>query len=397
MRISTYGAYQKGFGLMQKLQAALSETHSQIATGRRIQRPSDDPISAARSVSFRESIARLEQYQRNGSTARSRLEHEESALNTVTNVLQRVRELALKANNATETDNSRQQIAIELRQQLADLVQIANQKDGNGRYLFAGLQDGSAPVSNSAAGFVYNGDQGQRLIQIGPTRQIHDGDSGDEIFFAIRNGNGAFRTSAAASNTGNGVLGIGSVTDPTLYDKGQYTVRFIDAANYEVIDASATVIATGGYQNGQSIAFQGIAFTIDGQPAAGDEFQVEPSRYQSMFQTVQNMINTLDTTVTGDAERAVLNNGLNTSMQEIDLALGNVSDLRTQIGIRLHAIENQADSNSASSLLAQQAVSELEDLDYAEALSRLSMQATTLEATQKSFVITQQLSLFNFL
>ena len=397
MRISTYGAYQKGFGLMQKLQAALSETHSQIATGRRIQRPSDDPISAARSVSFRESIARLEQYQRNGSTAQSRLEHEESALNSVTNVLQRVRELALRANNATEPDNSRKQIAIEMRQHLANLVQIANQKDGNGRFLFAGLQDGTAPVSNSATGFVYNGDQGQRLIQIGPTRQIYDGDSGDDVFFAIRNGNGAFRTSAAASNTGNGVLGIGSVTDPVLYDKGQYTVRFVDATNYEVLDASATVIATGGYQSGQSIAFQGIAFTIDGQPAAGDEFQVEPSRYQSMFQTVQNMIDTLDTKVASGVSQAVLNNGLNTSIQEIDLALGNVSNVRTQVGIRLNAIENQADSNSASSLLAQQAVSELEDLDYAEALSRLSMQATTLEATQKSFVITQQLSLFNFL
>ena len=97
------------------------------------------------------------------------------------------------------------------------------------------------------------------------------------------------------------------------------------------------------------------------------------------------------------ASRAALNSALNTGIQEIDLAIGNVSDVRTRIGGRLNAIEGQADSNSASSLLAQQAASELEDLDYAEALSRLSLQAIILEAAQQSFVVTQRLSLFQFL
>ncbi len=397
MRISTYGSFVQGVRLMQQAQAALGESQAQIASGRRLLRPSDDPIAAAQSVSFRESIGRLDQFQRNSDAARSRLQLEESALNTVTNVMQRVRELALRANNATETRESRKQISIELQEQLADLVQIANQKDGNGRFLFSGNQDGSAPVSNSGSGFIYNGDQGQRLIQIGPQRQVFNGDSGAAVFFNIRNGNGAFLTSPAAANTGSGVLSLGSVTDPSLYDKGQYTVRFIDPGNYEVLDASAAVIATGTYQSGQSIGFQGIAFTIDGQPETGDEFLAEPSRYQSMFQTVQNMVSALDTTVTNQVSQAVLNNALNTSIQEIDVAIGNVSDVRTQIGIRLNAIDGQSDSNNASSVLAKQALSELEDLDYAEALSMLSLQATTLEAAQRSFVVTQRLSLFQFL
>ncbi len=382
---------------MQQLQAALNRTQTQVASGRRILRPSDDPIAAARSVGLREAISRLDQFQRNGNAARSRLEHEESALNAVINVLQRVRELALRANNATEANESRKQIAVELRQQVADLVQLANQRDGNGRFLFAGNQDGSLPVSQGAGGFMYNGDQGQRLIQIGATRQVFDGDSGAAVFFNIRAGNGAFRTSSAAANTGSGVLGPGSVVDPSLYDKGQYTVRFVDPDNYEVLDAGATVIAVGAYQSGQSIGFQGIAFTIDGQPAAGDEFLVEPSRYQSMFQTVQTIVDTLDTGVSDVASRAALNSTLNTGIQEIDLAIGNVSDVRTRIGGRLHAIEGQADSNAASSLLAQQSISELGDLDYAEALSRLSLQAIILEAAQQSFVVTQRLSLFQFL
>ncbi|MEE8078596.1 MAG: flagellar hook-associated protein FlgL, partial [Pseudomonadales bacterium] len=183
MRVSTNGSFFQGVKLMQQMQSAVNETQQQVASGRRLLRPSDDPIAASRAVSFRDSISQLDQFQRNGSAARSRLEYEELSLNNVTNVLQRVRELTLRANNATETQESRKHVAIEMRQLLADLVQLANQQDGNGRYLFAGNQDGSQPVTNTAAGFIYNGDQGQRLIQIGATRQVYDGDSGASVFF----------------------------------------------------------------------------------------------------------------------------------------------------------------------------------------------------------------------
>ena len=397
MRVSTLSSFLQGVRSMQSLQSQLSRTQEQVSTGRRILRPSDDPIAAGRSVGFRDTLSQLEQFQRNGDAAESRLVFEEAALNTVNNVLQRVRELALRANNATETKDSRAQIAVELREQIADLVQIANQKDGNGRFLFGGTLDGTAPVSQSAGGVVYNGDQGQRLVQIGAARFVADGDSGADVFFNIRNGNGVFRTTAAPTNVGTGVLELGSVIDPTLYDKGQYTVRFIDPGNYEVLDAGSSVIATGTFQSDQSISFQGIAFTINGQPEAGDEFLVEPSRYQSMFRTIENIVSVLDTAVSDAITQAVLSNEINTSIQEIDSAIGNVSDVRTQIGTRLTAIEGQADSSSAAALLAQETISEIEDLDYAEALSRLTLQTSVLEAAQQSFVVTQRLSLFEFL
>lgn len=397
MRISTRAVFLQGVRQMQNIQSQVSRTQEQISTGRRMLRPSDDPIAAARAVGFRESLARLEQFQRNGDAARSRLEYEESALDAVTNVLQRVRELALHANNATETGETRQIMAVELRGRVADLVQLANQKDGNGRYLFSGSLDDIPPVSQTTGGFVYNGDQSQRLIQVGETRQVFDGDPGADLFFHIRNGNGAFRVSPDAGNTGSGVVELGSVVDPTVYDKAPYTVRFIDPTNYEVLDGASTVIATGTYVAGESISFQGIAFTLDGAPAAGDQFQVNASSYQSVFDTVQNITLALDTAVTDSQSQAVLNNALNLGIQEIDQALGNVSNVRTQIGIRLNTIEAQNDSNGAASLLASEAIAGLEDLDYAEALSLLSQQASTLEAAQQSFVITQRLSLFQFL
>lgn len=397
MRVSTNGAFLQGLRLMQAMSARVGKTQQQVASGRRILRPSDDPLASAQAVAFREAISRLGQFQRNGDAARLRLEHEESALNSVTNVLQRVRELVLKANNAAESNDSRRQIAIELRRQIDALVNISNQQDGNGRFLFAGNRDSAQPVALTASGFTYNGDEGQRLIQIGETRQVLDGDSGAAVFFNIRNGNGVFRTDADSANTGTGVLGRGNVVDPTQYDKGQYTVRFTDPGNYQVLDASSTVIASGTFQSGESIGFRGIAFTIEGQPEAGDDFLVAPSQDQSMYQTVQNIVDAIALGSNDPVSSAVLNNVMNTSLQEIDVAMANIANVRTQVGVRLMAIDNQADSNSAASILAQAAVGNLEDLDFAEALSRLSQESAILEAAQQSFVFTQQLSLFNFL
>jgi len=396
MRISTRGAYEQGLGMMLQLQAALDHTQRQISSGRRILTPSDDPIGASRALELRESLSRTEQFDRNSNIARSRLGHEETALVSVNNLLQRVRELALQANNATQNDESRSLIATEMRQHLDNLVQVANQQDGNGRYLFAGNIDQVEPVTRSGPVFSYNGDQGQRLIQIGEGRQIADGESGASVFFQVRNGNGEFATSTAAGNSGTGLLGIGSVVDPTLYDRDDYTIRFVDPANYEVLDSSGGLVSSNAYQSGDAIAFRGIQFTISGAPATGDEFYASASRHQDIFTTVARLASAIDQPANDDVSRIELNNGVNAGLQDIDQAIGNVLDIRTQIGSRLAAVESQSDKNSAFTLTVQSTLAEIEDLDYADAISRLSLQVSTLEAAQQAFVRTQNLSLFNY-
>lgn len=396
MRVSTSGAFASGLAAMQRLQAALDQTQRQISSGRRILTPSDDPIAASRAVEIRESVGRLEQFDRNANIASNRLSQEEAALGSVNNVLQRVRELALQANNATQSNESRRLIAIELRQHLDQLVQIANQKDGNGSHLFSGNLESTTPVTRMGAAFTYNGDQGQRYIQVGEGRQVADSDSGAAVFFNIRNGNGTFWSLPAGNNTGNGVLGASSLVDPTAWDQGSYTVRFIDQTNFEVLDGAAAVVSSGTFQPGDTLAFRGIELSIDGQPEAGDEFGVGPSRFQNVFSVVDQIATTLEQGATGPAEQAALNNSINAGLLNIDQAIGNVLDVRIQVGSRLAAIDNQVDSNGALNLTLRETLANIEDLDYAEALSRLSLEVTTLEAAQQSFIRTQSLSLFNY-
>lgn len=396
MRVSTRGAFLHGLEAMQRLQQALDHTQRQVSSGRRILTPSDDPIAASRALELREAISRLDQFSRNGNIATNRLAQEEQALSSVNNVLQRVRELAIQANNATQSNESRALIAVEMRQRLDQLVQLANQQDGDGHYLFSGNLSDTQPVARTGATFAYNGDDGQRFIQIGEGRVVGDGDPGSAVFFAVRDGNGVFSSEAAATNAGSGVVDAGSLTDPTAWVADQYTVRFIDAANYEVLDSAANVVVAGGYQSGDSISFNGIAFSISGQPAAGDEFLISPSRNQDMFTTVERMINALEAGASDDASRAALNNRVNTELQNIDQAIGNIIGVRTEVGARLASIESQLDSNGGFVLTHRETLAAIEDLDYAEALSRLSLEVTTLEAAQQSFVRTQGLSLFNY-
>ena len=397
MRISTIGAFQQGLSLMQKLQAALDHTQRQVTSGRRHLSPAEDPFAAARALNLRESMSRLQQFERNATMATNRLGYEESALQSAGDVLQRVRELALAANNASQSDESRALIAVEMRQHVDALFQLANEKDGNGRYLFAGNRDAAAPVARNGSSFSYHGDQGQRLIRIGENRQIADGDPGSAVFFHIRNGNGVFSIEAAANNSGTGVAGPGGVIDPSQYDQDDYTLRFIDPENYEVLDSGGAVVSTGAFVPGDTIAFNGIEVSIRGEPAANDEFAVRPSRNEDIFSTVQSLADSIDVALTDDVSRAAMNNRINAGILGIDQALGRVLDIRTQVGARLSAIESQADSNSAFALGLQETLAGIEDLDYAEALSRLSIQATMLEAAQQAFVKTRNLSLFNFL
>jgi len=382
---------------MQRLQAALDRTQQQISTGRRVLNPSDDPIAASRSVELRESIGRLSQFDRNAGIATNRLAQEESALTSVNDVLQRVRELALQANNASQSNESRGQIEVELRELLDNLVQLANQKDGGGRFMFSGNLEQTVPVTRSAGGYEYNGDQGQRLIQIGENRQVADGDPGSDVFFRIRSGNGVFSLAAADTNLGSGTLTTGSVVNPTAWVADQYTVTFTAPDTYEVRDSGAALVATGAWQPGDNIVFNGIEFGIQGAPATGDEFVVAPSAYQDVFSTVEQIADAVGTSVNDDASQARMINGINAGLLNIDQAIGNIVDVRTQVGSRLAVIEKQIDTNGAFSLTLQETLAGIEDLDYAEALSRLSLEITTLEAAQQSFVRTQQLSLFNLL
>ena len=383
-------------------QAQLAQTQNQVSTGQKFSLPAENPIGAVQVLDLQRALAESTQYSRNAGLASNRLGVEETALASVGDVLQRLRELAVEANNATQTNETRAAIATEARQALDSLVQLANTRDASDNYIFSGFSTQAQPFTRTGTTVTYAGDQGQRQIQIGPSRTVADSDSGAAVFQAIANGNGVFTLQAAAANTGTGVLGQRSVTDPAQYDGGSYAVNFTSPTTYEVRDAANALVTSGSFAPGQltsvqTIAFRGIQFEISGAPATGDSFQVAASRNQDLFTSVQNFITALDSGASNPAGQASINNQIGNFLADVDQSITHVLDVRAQIGSRLNTLDAQKDFNTSVDLHNKSLLSDLKDLDYAEALSRLNLQMTGLQASEKAFAQTQGLSLFNYL
>lgn len=208
MRISTNTMYDLGVASMQQATSDMVKTQQQLAAGRRILTPSDDPIASARALEVTQSQSLNLQYDTNIDSASSSLSMEDGILGSVTELIIGVRTEAIAAGNPLLTDSSRASIAAGLRGRYQELLGLANSTDGNGQYLFSGYKNatpfaGNLPAlpapHNAADSVTYSGDQGQRLVQISPSRQIAVSDSGVEVFESIKNDDTSTNPSAKQS------------------------------------------------------------------------------------------------------------------------------------------------------------------------------------------------------
>lgn len=402
MRVSTNTVYEQGVSAILRQQESLLKTQQQVSTGRRILTPADDPVAAARALDVTQAESLNAQYAENRNNAKSSLGLTESVLQGITTLIQDVRTVAINAGNPTLANNDRASLATGLRGRLEELIGLANTTDGTGQYLFSGYQGTTKPFTQTATGAQYSGDQGQRLIQAAASRQIAVSDSGTDLFERIKNGNGVFVTAAGAANSGSGVISPGAVVTPASLTGHNYQINFTvvaGAITYDVVNTttSTTLSAANPYASGSAIGFDGLQFDIQGSPANGDRFSVAPSANQSLFKTLNDLIAAVAAPVSGPAGSARLTNGLNTALVNLDRGLDNVLSIRAAVGTRLQELDSLHSTGEDLALQYQQTLSQLQDVDYARALSELSRQQVYLEAAQKSFLKVSGLSLFNYL
>ena len=398
-RISTLQIFQSGVSTILARQEELARTQQELAAGRSILSPEDDPAGAIQILDIEEDLRQVDQFQRNSNLAESQLSLEDTTLSNVVSVLQRVRELTVQANNATSGPEQRAAIAQEIDIRLDELLDLANTRDANDEFIFAGFQATSQPFTRSGDSVNYSGDDGQRFLQIAAGSQVAVRDSGSRVFLAVPAGNGSFDFSVSG-NSGNVV--VDSATATTGFVRDEYTINFIqalptDPITYEVVDSGATVVASGNFQSGEAITFAGATVVLDGEPDDGDSVEIEATANQSIFETVSEIVQTLRSSTGEEANNAEVNNALASGLLNLDQAIGNVVEVQAEIGARLNRIDSQQEINSEFNLQLQTALSNVQDLDYAEAISRLNLQLVALQAAQQTFVQTQRLSLFDFI
>ena len=398
MRISTRQIYTQGLEAFQQQQVKLAKLQQQISTGIRLSKPSDDPAAASKVLELEQTVSLNLQYQSNINLAEQRLNQQDAVLANFDNLLIRVRELAIQANNAPVDQTSRNAIAAEIDERLNELLSLANTIDSNGDYLFAGYQNDSAPFTEATIGsrdFVnFNGDDGVRSVQISQNRQLPVDIPGREIFMEVASAN-ALREIPDPANGGTGIVAPASVVDSTQFVPGDYEIRFVAAGVYDVFDVAGGVnIVTGAtYTDGQDINFQGIRTSITGAPAAGDVFTISAGQFQDVFSIVASLSETLKSALTADVRAA----NIGQSLADLDSAFENALNARTRIGGRLNALEAQREDNEAQVAVTRSTLSTLRDTDLAEAISQLTLEQTTLDAAQAVFARITSSSLFNFL
>ncbi|HKQ14693.1 MAG TPA: flagellar hook-associated protein FlgL [Steroidobacteraceae bacterium] len=398
MRISTSSIHRAAITSLMSQQSVLSKTQTQIASGKRVQTPADDPVAAVHILELQRALAESEQFATNADMAKNRLTLEEQALADANTLMQRVRELTIQGSNATVDPASRHMLAQEIRGHVKDLMDIANRRDANGEYLFSGYATLTQPFAVSGSAISYFGDQGNRALQIGQDQRVVDGHSGQDVFMGVTGGNGTFITTAGAANTGNGVIASGTIVDPSQWVVGDYTLRFTSATgDYQIVDASAAVVATGTYTSGSAISFRGVNINMSGMPAQNDTFSIARSRPEDMFTTLNDLANTLDAPTVTQADRARFSSDMATVLQQLDQVGDHLLSVRADVGTRLHTIEAAQDSLADRKVELESATSQLRDLDYAEAVSRMNQQLVGLQAAQASYSKIAQLSLFDYL
>jgi flagellar hook-associated protein 3 FlgL len=399
MRVTQNSEQMQFLAALNTLESNLNSTQNQISSGVSFSTASENPVAAGLVTGYNQALAQSKQYVTNSNSAQSSINTEDTALTQVQSQLQSLRDLALEANSGTESSQDLSAIATQATQIQSSLVALANTQDGSGNYIFGGFATQTQPFTLTATGATYNGDQGQRQVQIAAGQTVVVGDNGDLVFNQIKTGNGTFVATAAAGNAGTGVVGATTVSDPTAYTGGSYSINFTAANAYQVVDtATNAVVSAGSYTAGQTIAFSGLQVTLSGQPAAGDSFGVAPSADQSLFTSVQDLVTALQTTgSTGGSASAQLNNAINAGINNIDQALAQTQTVQSSVGARLNSITTQQSVASAQQVQLQQSISTLQSLDYPSAITSLDSQNTTLSAAMQAFTLTQGLSLFKFI
>jgi flagellar hook-associated protein 3 FlgL len=167
MRITSATAFENAVSNLQRRQQALSAAQEQLTSGKRVQKPSDDPIAAAAAERAMAAVNRSEARQRALDASRNAMQLTESALGDAGDLLQQAREMVMAAGNGSYTDADRGILADTLRGLRDDLLAVANRGDGTGRYLFGGQGADRPPLVDAPGGVSYSAAAGQTLAASG--------------------------------------------------------------------------------------------------------------------------------------------------------------------------------------------------------------------------------------
>lgn len=410
MRISTSQFYKTGLNTINAQQARQLDIFTQIGTGKKIVSPKDDPLGAARALNLSNNMAINDRFAENRSIANQNLAFEESILNEVATTLVAIKTRIVEAGNGTMADADRATLSEVVSSLRDQVLGLANSTDGNGQYIFSGNHSDRAAFAPDITGNInWQGDLGNRAIQVSSSRQLSSADTGYAVFTRAVSGENSYLTAAASTNMGTGQISAPNISDPNGANVGNnFSIVFSGTPlsyTVETRNADGMVVGTDGptaYDASQQrLALPGgVDVAFSGTPAEGDTFSVNHARNEdiNIFSTLDDLAAALNTSTSTDPQAAArLRNVMSSATQRIDANYNTVLTTRASIGTRMNEIEALNISGEQRRLDFKSEISAIEDVDFYEASTELTMRGMALEAASLAFKKIQGLSLFRTL
>ena len=186
MKISTSQMFDNSVTQMNRQQAKVAEMQAKLASGKQLINASDDAEKSNVIQRLKSAMSRSDMYEKTLDRADNRLAAEESALISAENILQRIRQLAVSGNTDTLSISEKEIIAGEINSLSEELLSLANTKDANGNYVFAGSSvDSEAFALDDNGVIVYQGDKTQTSVDVSDQRSLVLNRPGDEVFVSV--------------------------------------------------------------------------------------------------------------------------------------------------------------------------------------------------------------------
>lgn len=303
MRISSIQAFNNGVSGLGRNYSNVIRTQEQISSGNRILTPADDPVASVRLLQLEQQQAVLGQYKENLTAAKNSLTQEETTITSVVNVLQRIRELAVQAGGGALSAEDRKSIAKELSEREGELLNLMNSRNARGEYLFSGFLGKTEPFLRNPDGtFSYQGDEGQRSLQVAGSSNVAINDNGKRLFEDVSNANRIINA-LGVNNPALPTPPLPATTIPALPAANQrvfmspglvqdnqtfnsnfragepYSLAFVSGKEFRIYDSAGADVTSevpgGGLidplaTGGNTINFRGMRFQLDVVLQPGD-------------------------------------------------------------------------------------------------------------------------------
>lgn len=356
MRVTDKMGYNQVTANLQKNRLEMNDLQNQAATQKRINKPSDDPIAAARVLGSKTEEKMNKQFIKNIDIARSFLEASDQSLGELTESLVRAKELAIQsANDPGGGPETRKITALEIEQIYNQAIQIGNRKLGE-RYIFGGYKTTSAPFASSG---IFTGDNGDMKIQINKDGYVAMNVTGGKVFTG--EGLGA-----------DGIIRGSSETPKDAQELQDYKFRKMQQKEFEM------------QQQEESVPLRAPASTSR-STTRNDDYQASGINILKSLKDLEIGLRVNDKEVIQD------------SIDSLDQAISQVVHARAQVGSRVATINNNNETLMKQVIENKITSSQLEDVDLFQVVSDMQKTDSTLKATLETSGKVIQPSLLDYL